>query len=32
MTGTFNYRAVVSDLPGYLLFGYSAARSLHVTS
>jgi hypothetical protein len=31
-TGTFNYRAVVSDLPGYLQFGYSAAQSLHVTS
>jgi hypothetical protein len=31
-TGTFDYRAVVSDLPGYLQFGYSAARSLQVTS
>jgi hypothetical protein len=32
VTGTFTYRAVVSDLPGYLQFGYSAAQSLHVTS
>jgi hypothetical protein len=31
-TGAFDYRAVVSDLPGYLQFGYSPARSLHVTS
>ena len=31
-TGTFDYRAVVSDLPGYLQFGYSAARPLQVTS
>jgi hypothetical protein len=31
-TGTFDYRAVVSDLPGYLQFGYSPAQSLHVTS
>jgi hypothetical protein len=31
-TGTFDYRAVVSDLPGYLQFGYSTAQSLHVTS
>lgn len=31
-TGTFNYRAVVSDLPGYLQFGYSPAQSLKVTS
>lgn len=30
--GTFDYRAVVSDLPGYLQFGYSAAQPLHVTS
>jgi hypothetical protein len=29
--GTFSYRAVVSDLAGYLQFGYSAARTLHVT-
>lgn len=31
-TGTFGGRAVVSDLPGYLQFGYSPAQSLHVTS
>ena len=31
-TGTFDYRAVVSDLPGYLQFGCSPAQSLHVTS
>jgi hypothetical protein len=30
--GTFDYRAVASDLPGYLLYGYSPSRSLHVTS
>jgi hypothetical protein len=30
-TGTFDYRAVVSDLPGYLQFGYSSAKALHVT-
>jgi hypothetical protein len=30
--GTFDYRAVVSDLPGYLLYGYSAAQSLQVPS
>jgi hypothetical protein len=29
--GTFDYRAVVSDLAGYLLYGYSATRSLRVT-
>jgi hypothetical protein len=29
--GTFSYRAVVSDLAGYLLYGYSSARSLHVS-
>jgi hypothetical protein len=28
--GTFSYRAVVTDLAGYLLFGYSNARSLRV--
>lgn len=31
-TGTFGGRAVVSDLPGYLQFGYSPTQSLHVTS
>jgi hypothetical protein len=31
-TGTFVYRAVVSDLAGYLQFGYSPARALRVTS
>jgi hypothetical protein len=31
-TGTFDYRAVVSDLPGYLQFGYSPAQALQVTS
>jgi len=31
-TGTFDYRAVVADLPGYLQFGYSAAQPLKVTS
>jgi hypothetical protein len=30
--GTFNYRAVASDLPGYLQYGYSPAQSLQVTS
>jgi hypothetical protein len=30
-TGKFSYRAVVSDLAGYLLFGYSNARSLKVS-
>jgi hypothetical protein len=30
--GTFSYRAVISDLAGYLEFGYSSARSLRVTS
>jgi hypothetical protein len=30
--GTFDYRAVVSDLPGYLLHGYSPAKSLQVSS
>jgi hypothetical protein len=30
--GSFDYRAVASDLPGYLQYGYSPARSLHVTS
>lgn len=29
--GKFSYRAVVSDLAGYLLFGYSKARTLSVT-
>ena len=29
--GRFDYRAVVSDLAGYLMFGYSPARSLRVT-
>jgi hypothetical protein len=28
--GHYNYRAVASDLAGYLQFGYSAVRSLHV--
>lgn len=31
-TGTFVYRAVVSDLAGYLQYGYSPARALRVTS
>jgi hypothetical protein len=31
-TGTFDYRAVVADLPGYLQFGYSPAQPLKVTS
>lgn len=30
-TGTFHYRAVASDLAGYLLYGYSASRALTVT-
>ncbi len=30
-TGTRTYRAVASDLAGYVLFGYSADRSLRVT-
>jgi hypothetical protein len=30
--GTFDYRAVAADLPGYLQYGYSPARSLQVTS
>jgi hypothetical protein len=30
--GSFNYRAVASDLPGYLQYGYSPAQSLQVTS
>jgi hypothetical protein len=29
--GTFRYRAVVSDLAGYLMYGYSNAKSLSVT-
>lgn len=29
--GKFSYRAVVSDLAGYLLFGYSKGRTLLVT-
>jgi hypothetical protein len=29
--GTFSYRAVSSDLAGYLLYGYSNGKSLHVT-
>lgn len=29
--GTFRYRAVVSDLAGYLMYGYSSSRSLDVT-
>jgi hypothetical protein len=29
--GHFEYRAVVSDLPGYLQYGYSASRTLNVT-
>ncbi len=31
-TGTFDYRVVVADLPGYLQFGYSSAQPLKVTS
>jgi hypothetical protein len=30
--GKFSYRAVVSDLAGYLQFGYSASRTLRVNS
>jgi hypothetical protein len=30
--GTFHYRAVASDKAGYVMFGYSTARSLRVTS
>jgi hypothetical protein len=30
--GKFSYRAEVADLPGYLQFGYSAAKTLQVTS
>jgi hypothetical protein len=30
--GTFDYRAVVSDLAGYQLYGYSPAQALQVTS
>ena len=30
-TGTFRYRAVASDLAGYLEFGYSNVKSLRVT-
>jgi hypothetical protein len=30
--GTFDYRAVVSDLAGYQLYGYSPAQVLQVTS
>lgn len=30
--GTFSYRAVASDLAGYVLYGYSSGRSLHVKS
>jgi hypothetical protein len=29
--GTFDYRAVAADVPGYLEYGYSTAQSLHVT-
>ena len=29
--GTFDYRAVVNDQIGYLMYGYSAARTLQVT-
>lgn len=29
--GTFDYRAVAADRPGYLMYGYSAARALQVT-
>jgi hypothetical protein len=31
-TGTYHYRAVVHDLAGYVMYGYSPARSLRVTS
>jgi hypothetical protein len=30
--GTFDYRAVVADLAGYVMYGYSPARALKVTS
>jgi hypothetical protein len=30
-TGTYSYRAVASDLAGYVLYGYSPTRSLKVT-
>jgi hypothetical protein len=30
--GTYEYRAVILDLAGYIQYGYSAARSLKVTS
>jgi hypothetical protein len=30
--GTFDYRAVASDLPGYPQYGYSPAQPLQVTS
>ena len=30
--GTYDYRAVVVDVAGYIQYGYSAARSLKVTS
>jgi hypothetical protein len=30
--GTFDYRAVAADQPGYQLYGYSPAQSLQVTS
>jgi hypothetical protein len=32
VAGAFSYRAVVHDLAGYVLYGYSAARTLRVTS
>jgi hypothetical protein len=31
-TGTHQFRAVASDLAGYVMYGYSSARSLRVTS
>ena len=30
-TGTYDYRAVVSDFAGYLQYGYSAGRALKVS-
>jgi hypothetical protein len=30
--GTFDYRAVAADLPGYVLYGYSSSQPLTVTS
>lgn len=30
--GTFDYRAVAADLAGYVMYGYSAARALKVTT